>query len=148
MTARNRRGILLYIEDQATRMLFTDALRAMDWDVRPTDDFEAAIVQFDGLGDQLALVVTDDRTGPVEHRCHGLQGAEFYKQRGIHMSVVNVPFVYLMYTDRDWLRQFVSDSGGFVVAMPQTVRRLCELFDTLERDHQRPFRPKLRTREL
>ncbi len=148
MAARNRKGVLLYIEDQATRLLFAEALLAVGWDVRPTGDFEDAITQFAKLGDQLALVVTDDRTGPVEHRCHGLLGAEFHKQRGIHMNVVNVPFVYLMYTDRDWLRQLVSDSGGFVVAMPRTVRWLSDLLDQLEREHQPPPKPQSRTGEL
>lgn len=148
MVDRKRNGVLLYIEDEVTRLLFADMLRVLGWDVWSTSDFETAIRQFADIGDRLALVVTDDRTGPVEGRRRGLRGVEFLKQRGIHMDVANVPFVYLMYTGRDWLHHFVSDSGGFVVAMPQTMHWLGELFSRLEREHQLPPKPRARSGEL
>ena len=148
MTARQRNGILLYLENEETRTLFADVLCEQGWDVHATSDFERAIQEFGAFGEALAMVICDDMTGPREGRYRGLFGADFFKQRGTHMFAMNIPFVYLMYTGRPWLCRFVSDSGGFVVAMPQTMHRLGELFNQFEREHQLPPKSQPRSGEL
>ena len=150
MVIRQRNTILFFLQDDGLREMLMETVRTDGWSASGTSDIQEALRLFGALGESLALVVTDDMTGPDEGRRRGMLGVNFLQQRSTHMFVANVPFVLLMFTGRRNVRAWADSVGGWTVAMPMLGRTsvLLELFSRLEAEHRLPPKPQSRSVEL
>ncbi len=149
MVSRQRNSILFFLQDDGLREMLLESARTEGWNAFGAADSHNAFQLFGTIGESLALVVTDDMTGPDEGRNRGMRmGVEFLQQRNAHLFVANIPFVLLMFTHRRNIEDWANSVGGWTVVMPSRVGVLLELFRQLERDHQLPLKPRSRSGEL
>lgn len=147
MATRTRNTILFFLQDEAVREVILESARRGGWDVFGTASFDEALKVFGACGERLAVVVTDDMTGPDEGKRRGMRGIDFLQQRSTHMFNANIPFVLLMFTASQHIQEWANGVGGWMVTMPGRMSALLELFDKLEHDHQIPPKPQPRTGE-
>lgn len=142
MGARERNVILFFLQDDGLRDMVAEGARMDGWEVLSTAGTNEALRGFREFGENLALVVTDDMTGPDEGRHRGMLGVDFLQQRGTHMFASNIPFVILMFGNDPNVRAWVDGVGGWMVPTPVRMSVLLDLFNRLERDHKLPPKRK------